>query len=88
MGFNDFNTLSITEHHFSFIDINEDIYLSVFTCLFYTQIQFSLKQAWNSINEFDLIFSKPVFKFEFVNILCIAGIKTFLSRFKKHWGIS
>ena len=29
MGFNDFNTLSITEHHFSFIDINEDIYLSV-----------------------------------------------------------
>ena len=45
MGFNDFNTLSIIEHHFSFIDVNEDIYLRVFTCLFYTQIQFSLKQA-------------------------------------------
>ena len=82
MGFNDFNTLSITEHHFSFIDIDEDIYLSIFTCLFYTQIQFSLKQAWNSIKEFDLIFSKPVLS------LCIAGIKIFLSQFQKHWGIS
>ena len=78
MGFNDFNTLSITEHHFSFIDINEDIYLSVFTCLFYTQMQFSLKQAWNSIKEFDLIFSKPVFKFEFINYFMYCTYKNFL----------
>ena len=32
MGFNDFNTLSITEHHFLFIDINEDIYLRECLC--------------------------------------------------------
>ena len=30
MAFNNFNTLSIIEHHLSFIDINEDF----FTCLF------------------------------------------------------
>ena len=46
--------------------------------MFYTQIQFSLKQAWNSIKEFDLIFSKPVFKFEFVNYFMYCRDKNFL----------
>ena len=41
MAFNNFNTLSIIEHHLSFIDINEDF----FHLLVYTQIQYSLKEA-------------------------------------------
>ena len=46
MGFNNFNILSIIEHHLSFIDINEDIVFQVFV---YKQIQFFAQTGFKFI---------------------------------------